>query len=184
MKTFCLTPAHYAQTHSGTQAPCGVEGCLEGDPMIGLVQCDACSGLFCLKHRYQPAHHCTAETLAQKEKEDRRTAARLKIEEHLGKRPFEKSSAAVVVKPKKLNPKLELMKMKAKAKGDTSIPQASRMYFSVHFPQSIDRDPVPLYFDKNQSIGRMLDRIAQVGNIPNNNHKLSVDDPKASVSNQ
>jgi hypothetical protein len=86
--------------------------------------------------------------LAQKEKEDRRTAARLKIEEHLGKRPFEKSSAAVVVKPKKLNPKLELMKMKAKAKGDTSIPQASRMYFSVHFPQSIDRDPVPLYFDK------------------------------------
>jgi hypothetical protein len=39
----------YSAPLKGTQAPCGVEGCLEGDPMIGLVQCDACSGLFCLK---------------------------------------------------------------------------------------------------------------------------------------
>ncbi|GAB5590460.1 hypothetical protein Unana1_05360 [Umbelopsis nana] len=130
------------------------------------------------RHRYRPAHRCAAEAKAQKEKEDRRTAARLKIEEHLGKRPSENTSPTVTTKPKKLNPKLELMKMKAKAKGDTSIPQASRMYFSVHFPQSTGKEPTPLYFDKTQSIGRMLDRIAQVGNIPNNNHKLAIDDPK------
>ncbi|KAH8554066.1 hypothetical protein BGW37DRAFT_242374 [Umbelopsis sp. PMI_123] len=169
----------YSSPAKGSKVPCCVEGCNDGDPMIGLVQCDACSSLFCLKHRYRTAHHCAADAKALKDKEDRKTAARLKIEEHLGKRPLEKKpTPSTIPRPKRLNPKLELMKMRARAKGDNAVPQESRIYFNVHFPESSKIVPVPLYFDKTQSIGRMLDRIAQIGNIPNNNHKLDAGDPK------
>ncbi|CAO3692430.1 unnamed protein product [Umbelopsis ramanniana] len=168
----------YSSPPKGSKVPCSVEGCHEGDPMIGLVQCDACSSLFCLKHRYRAAHQCSADAKAIKDKEERKTAARMKIEEHLGKRPSEKKATpSTVVRPKRLNPKLELMKLKTRAKGDDGVPQESRLYFTVHFPDSSKKDPVPLFFDKTQSIGRMLDRIAQLGNIPNNNHKLDSVDP-------
>jgi hypothetical protein len=101
------------------------------------------------RHRYRTAHHCAADAKALKDKEDRKTAARLKIEEHLGKRPLEKKpTPSTIPRPKRLNPKLELMKMRARAKGDDAVPQESRIYFNVHFPESSKIVPVPLYFDK------------------------------------
>jgi hypothetical protein len=87
--------------------------------------------------------------LAQQEKQNRKVAAQQKIEQHLGKRiPTAEKSKQATAKVKKLNPKLELMKMKGKAKGDTGIPLESRMYFSVHFPVASGREPCPLFFDK------------------------------------
>lgn len=101
------------------------------------------------RHRYRAAHQCSADAKAIKDKEERKTAARMKIEEHLGKRPSEKKATpSTVVRPKRLNPKLELMKLKTRAKGDDGVPQESRLYFTVHFPDSSKKDPVPLFFDK------------------------------------
>ncbi|KAG2174161.1 hypothetical protein INT43_004181 [Umbelopsis isabellina] len=169
----------YNPPDKAKQRPCDVDGCKDGDPVIGLVICDACLGLFCLKHRYRSAHSCASESLAQQEKQDRKVAAQQKIEQHLGKRiPTAEKSNQATTKVKKPNLKLELMKMKGKAKGDTSIPLESRMYFTVHFPENSGRKPSPLFFDKSHTIGRMLDQIAKIGNIPNNNHLLSRDDPK------
>jgi AN1-type zinc finger protein 1 len=101
------------------------------------------------RHRYRAAHQCSADTKALKDKEDRKAAARMKIEEHLGKRPLEKKATpSTVVRPKRLNPKLELMKLKKRAKGDDGLPQESRLYFTVHFPESSKKESVPLFFDK------------------------------------
>lgn len=87
--------------------------------------------------------------MAQQEKQVRKATAQEKIEQHLGKRiPTAEKSKQATTKVKKLNPKLELMKMKGKAKGDTSIPLESRMYFSVHFPENSGQEPRPLFFDK------------------------------------
>ncbi|KAJ3270120.1 hypothetical protein HK104_004978, partial [Borealophlyctis nickersoniae] len=51
-------------------------------------------------------------------------------------------------RPRKLNPAIELIKMKAHAKGDTSTPASSRIYLRIHFPLDSNQPSQPMFFHK------------------------------------
>jgi len=71
----------------------------------------------------------------------------------------------------KYNPKIELIKLKMKATGDDFIPTQQRVYFNVSFPkESKQSKDLGMYFSKDWSVGKVVDRIAQQGKIRNDNN--------------
>ncbi|CAB4377286.1 uncharacterized protein OCT59_006162 [Rhizophagus irregularis] len=148
----------------------------EGGVMVYVV-CDGCGEAFCLKHRHPPAHQCESLNVASDEKAKRR----VKAEELISK--YKKKSASSILKsdnissssknvttnkPKKKNKKIE---------GDSTIPVNARVYLSVDFPLDSKVSNKPLFFNKEWTIGKVLDKVATVGKITNNNNKLPLDDP-------
>ncbi|KAI8992212.1 hypothetical protein BDB01DRAFT_777510 [Pilobolus umbonatus] len=156
---------------------CAVDGCYEVDPRVGSVQCNQCNNKYCLKHRY-PAHDC----LTMDMKSERKNAAEQKITKIFGDRP---SAVTKPVKPRVMTPmarKVEMMKIKSKAKGLSSIPQASRIYLNIQPPKESNMATQPVYLDKTMTVGRALDVISDVCKITNNNHMLATSDPKVNRS--
>jgi hypothetical protein len=76
---------------------------------------------------------------------------------------------------------IEVMKLKSKAQGDSSIPRDSRVYLSVDFPHDSNVPNKPMFFNKEWTIGKVLDKIATMGKINNVNNRLSLDDPNRLV---
>ncbi|CAJ0837223.1 1931_t:CDS:2 [Entrophospora sp. SA101] len=85
---------------------------------------------------------------------------------------------------KKGNKKVELMLMKSKAQGNSSIPMTDRLYLLVNFPSDSNLASKPLFFNKDWSVGKVLDQIAIIGKINNNNNHISMNDPKIGVNKQ
>ncbi|CAG8500238.1 1496_t:CDS:2 [Ambispora leptoticha] len=176
---------------------CGLSECKsvnESDTFVFVI-CDGCGEMFCLKHRYPASHQCSSLNVASEAKAKRRAKA-----EEIKAQYLRASKAAVVnskskttstksslvnlttnpinEKPKKKSSKIvEVMKLKAKAQGDQSIPHDSRVYLYVHFPRDSNVSTKPLFFNKNWTIGKVLDRIAIAGKISNTNNRLTFGDP-------
>ncbi|TPX68379.1 hypothetical protein SpCBS45565_g03186 [Spizellomyces sp. 'palustris'] len=73
-------------------------------------------------------------------------------------------------KGKKLNPTIELMKMKMHAKGEKSVPLESRVYFRIYFPLASKIENQAMFFHKDWTIGRLIDNIAAAVKIQNRNN--------------
>ncbi|KAJ3327114.1 AN1-type zinc finger protein 1 [Blyttiomyces sp. JEL0837] len=80
------------------------------------------------------------------------------------------STTTTAAKPRKLNPAIELMKMKSNAKGESSIPSESRIYLRVTFPAESKRAPEAQFFHKDWVIGKLVDKIASSASILNVNN--------------
>jgi len=66
--------------------------------------------------------------------------------------------------------KLELMRLKSKAKGEVSIPSTERLYFLVYLPPSLNVKSVAVFVSKQWSVGRTIDFIATTASVPNSNN--------------
>ncbi|KAI9004643.1 hypothetical protein BC832DRAFT_557649 [Gaertneriomyces semiglobifer] len=128
--------------------------------------CLKCHDKFCLQHRHPPDHQCPGPKNQDKEK----PAVLKEFERQMLERAAQKpNTSAVKTKVKKKNLTLELMKLKQKATGDQSVPQPSRIYLWVHLPKPAS-SPIPLFFSKEHTIGRMVDSISVAGNVKNVNN--------------
>jgi len=154
------------------------------------VVCDGCGEEFCLKHRHPPVHQCASLNIASDEKAKRRAMAEELISKYkkksTGSTTGEKSKSdntssssksVTTNKPKKKNKMIEVMKLKSKAQGESSIPSSARVYLSVDFPPDSSVSNKPMFFNKEWTVGKALDKVAAMGRISNNNNKLPSDDP-------
>ncbi|KAL7300228.1 hypothetical protein TKK_0006867 [Trichogramma kaykai] len=70
--------------------------------------------------------------------------------------------------------KVQLMKLKGKAVGLKNIPIAERCYFQVHLPikgtLKTNSGPEAIFVSTEWSIGRIIDNISDLLNVPNNNN--------------
>ncbi|KAI8853879.1 hypothetical protein BC829DRAFT_381545 [Chytridium lagenaria] len=135
-------------------------------------QCTSCGKSFCLKHRHAPDHNCDGV----KRQEEAAAQNRENIKEYLNQRfpstSASHSAAPSAKRPTKVNPKIELMKMRSKAKGDANVSQENRVYIRVYLPQPESKeDSMPLFFHKDWSVGRLVDKIASIANLENVNNK-------------
>ncbi|KAI9795018.1 MAG: hypothetical protein M1816_000038 [Peltula sp. TS41687] len=164
------------------------------------VHCSSCNRHYCLKHRFRDDHDCakliplgarpsTTTTLTNNAQKARLAIAKLKAwgsgsgsgsggSSRDKQSPF--SSLRASSKPKPPNPITALNELKRAAKGDPSLGPDKRIYLHVEAASvSTDTQPrsTPLYFNKDWSIGRLLDAAARSLQIPNvNNHGGGEDD--------
>ena len=72
--------------------------------------------------------------------------------------------------------KVSFMKMKQQATGDNTIDFAARFYLYVHPPEELNNKPTSIFFNKNHSIGKVVDIISATLYIPykskDKNYKL------------
>ncbi|CAJ0650449.1 12024_t:CDS:2 [Entrophospora sp. SA101] len=64
------------------------------------------------------------------------------------------------------------------------IKTPDRLYLLVNFPSDSNLASKPLFFNKDWSVGKVLDQIAIIGKINNNNNHISMNDPKIGVNKQ
>ncbi|RIA96015.1 hypothetical protein C1645_859812 [Glomus cerebriforme] len=175
---------------------CFIIGCKntsEGGVMVYVV-CDGCGEVFCLKHRHPQTHQCASLNVASDEKAKRRMIAEEIISKYVKKstsnttntsddkdNTSSSSKSATTNKPKKINKKIEVMKLKSKAQGESSIPANARLYLSVDFPHDSNIHNKPMFFNKDWTVGKVLDKVATEGKIKNINNKISLDDPSRLV---
>ncbi|CAG8483929.1 233_t:CDS:2 [Paraglomus occultum] len=144
-----------------------------------VVVCDECGEGFCLRHRHATDHRCPSINAASKETAERRARIDEILKQIRNNASRGASSSTAVTskinnKPKKSSKLVELMKMKSKATGDSSIPRESRLYLNVSFPKDTNVATKPMFFDKSWVIGKVLDKIATAGKIRNVNNKMDV----------
>ncbi|KAI8987507.1 hypothetical protein BDF20DRAFT_270494 [Mycotypha africana] len=165
---------------------CAVDKCQDIDPHVGPVQCDGCDRNFCLRHRHPASHACPS----LKNREDRKLQRNLAAQEKLantfvpntvsGRKTTTPGSVSQKINStttkKKSSSMVELMKIKAQAKGNPSIPPALRIYLYVQYPEETQLKEAPMYFDKKNTIGKTLDQIADFCNLINKNNLLSSTD--------
>ncbi|CAG8633880.1 27570_t:CDS:2 [Dentiscutata erythropus] len=181
---------------STTQKKCNLKLCnnksSEGGVMIYVV-CDGCGDMFCLKHRHPSTHQCASLNIASENKAKRREMAEELIAKYFKKTNSDtndntstsatssKSQSSLTAKPKKKgNKMIEVMKLKSKAQGDSSIPMDSRLFLNVEFLNNSNVVNKPMFFNKNWTIGKVLDKVAIEGKIRNVNNRIAVDDPDKS----
>jgi hypothetical protein len=76
--------------------------------------------------------------------------------------------------------KLALMKLKGRAKGDNSVPQAERVFFTVECPNKQQNpQPLDLFMGKQWTMGKAVDFLARQARIKNRNNQA--DAPKLHI---
>jgi len=161
---------HVAQPVN-TKIKCDFENC--GVEELLATYCRKCHQNYCLKHRHPIDHKCSQVEKEKNEADKKKQEIKNLIEINFKKNaPAKTTTPAIKKKGKKLNPKIELIKMKAKAKGDAGIPMKCRKYFRVYYPLNSknESENLPLFFNESWSIGRILDKAADLGKIVNNNN--------------
>ncbi len=148
------------------------------------VTCEHCGMSLCLQHRHQLDHSC--------QKYVPPTQKMAKTAEHVQeilekKKPVQSSTNSSVAsssqgrKSKATAAKVTLMKIKMKATGEKSIPETERVYLQVFLPlnsssqqgQEKSRKSKPMFFSKKWSIGRVIDNVAAMCKLPNQNNVAS-----------
>jgi hypothetical protein len=84
-------------------------------------------------------------------------------------------------KKPKLNPKIELIKLRSKAKGDPKIPIEKRAYLNIFLPRNTKPEFLPMFVNMNWSIGKMLDYTCAHAKVRNENLDIKVFDKNGSV---
>ncbi|KAI9319149.1 hypothetical protein BX666DRAFT_1430198 [Dichotomocladium elegans] len=177
----CEDHVWQSQMDQAARMACGRTGCRELDEKNGIIQhCTGCERAFCLKHRHGVDHDCPALQADETTKRKKEVEALLsKIKENQPQKVQKKPSLAA---KKKMNPTVELMKMKSKAKGQASLPLTSRIYLYVTYPQEHSQPAdLPMFFDKTIRVGKLLDMVAQQCGVKNDNNRLQPGDAQTTV---
>ncbi|PVD20872.1 hypothetical protein C0Q70_19035 [Pomacea canaliculata] len=156
---------------SGQYTGCPAYNCnLPGCPKRELVPvlCEHCHLNFCLSHRHQQDHICSQ---IKKELDSTATAPQ-RVSQILGQCKGQKKSFKTA-RSREMAAKVALMKLKAQANGDCSIPETERVFFLVFMPLSHGHPPKALFFSKRWTVGRITDLIADKAGITNLNNTSS-----------
>jgi hypothetical protein len=114
-------------------------------------------------HRHLEDHDCVSLS-----NEDEKDYVSKKI-----KLPPVPLSTSTVKKKSKINPMVELMKLKSKATGDPKIPATDRLYFTIVLKDYPQKKDVIMYFSKDWKVGKIIDIISSINGIPNSNNTSS-----------
>jgi len=148
---------------------CHLESCTKWE--LAPVLCPNCQKQVCLTHRHQDSHAC--EKLAAKQPIMAATKQHVSniIQENkvAAKRPRKKMSLSA----QKTAAKVQLMKLKMKSVGQTSLPEAERIYFLVHPPQESGKASQGCFVSKNWSLGKIIDSLADSTKTVNENNVTS-----------
>ncbi|KAH3756692.1 zinc finger protein, AN1 type domain 2B [Pelomyxa schiedti] len=175
---------------------CCVRGCTQTE--LVPVTCPQCNLNFCFRHRHGWDHNCSGKSSGSTTTRPTHTAVTPKPTPTLSTPTAASSttaSASVIPKQpesvrrlqtlqsenqKRSNnsvaKKVALMKLKQHARGDQNVPSERRFYVEVVFPFSSNLPTAYCFFDQSWPLGKVLDKIAEYGNIPNHNDQL--DSPK------
>ncbi|TNV76290.1 hypothetical protein FGO68_gene10662 [Halteria grandinella] len=143
------------------QVPCEREG---------VSKCAICENMYCLSHRFEDQHPCQGLQAIEEQKRQME-APKLALIDKIRARAQKDGNGASVVKStdekqKKINKTLQRIKIKQTAKGDAKIPKDRRFVVFIELSETIKSEVTPLqlqsissgtYFDKQMSIGQMLD---------------------------
>ncbi|RUP48501.1 hypothetical protein BC936DRAFT_144479 [Jimgerdemannia flammicorona] len=137
---------------------CHLAGCGDVEKYVGGVKCEGCKEKFCLKHRSPLVHACSSLDALEVQKQRKRQAAQELLAQTFFKKTAadgtsaadlaKKAKAASTPRPVKGSRTVEVIKMKASARGDASIPQASRLYLHVRFPVEAGLPNKSMFMDK------------------------------------
>ncbi|KAF0971731.1 hypothetical protein FDP41_009954 [Naegleria fowleri] len=134
----------------------------------GILTCKSCNKTFCVQHRLDFDHNCEAlkKTNTSSSKQTMQTPFKI----------FSGASSSIAANKWKNNKKEvgKLLTNKFQNKpfqpiGQSSIEQQDRYYLDVYFPLNSNIAPVHMFFSKNWSLGKVLDKIAEQGKVKNNN---------------
>ncbi|XP_071957879.1 AN1-type zinc finger protein 1-like [Antedon mediterranea] len=155
-------------TSTFSSYPCELTECKDKVPT--QVICEHCRKNFCLRHRHQQDHSCAM--LIEKPEPMQKTAELVKkITDSIKSKP-PKPKKQLSSKAQKTAAKVALIKMKMHAVGDASIPQTERLYFQVYLPieHRCKEKSKAMYFSKEWSVGRLVDKIATMASLRNENN--------------
>ncbi|CAL8122706.1 unnamed protein product [Orchesella dallaii] len=165
------------------QVKCSFSDCSKKD-MVPMY-CVKCNQHFCLSHRHADQHSCKvqnsekAKALVSGKKADNSSKAvkevQGKIKEDINAK-LEEARASGGSKGA-MAAKLQLMRLKGRAKGDNAVPQAERVFFSIACPHP-QQNPKPLdvWMSKVWSLGKAVDFMARQARVKNRNNQA--DAPK------
>lgn len=149
--------------------PCDLEGCKDGE--LAPVICPGCSKNFCLAHRHQVDHGCTAYEAPVNPMAE--AAAKMqRITERLDSTDAKKGQGR---KSDKLAAKVQLMKLKQKSLGQGDLPQEERFYLLAFLPKCISVPTQAVFVSHHWTIGKTIDTIAGLSKVPNRNNITGVD---------
>ena len=72
-----------------------------------------------------------------------------------------------------MDPAKARIRMKSIAKGNKNIESGDRFYVEINFSKALNKKPLTMFFNKNKTVGRILDEICDERNIKNKNHIAS-----------
>ncbi|CAL4162091.1 unnamed protein product, partial [Meganyctiphanes norvegica] len=150
---------------------CQHGGCNGGE--LTPVICSGCKKNFCLAHRHQVDHKCTAYN----EPTNPLAEAAQKMETITSKMSTSVSSKGQGRKNDKLAAKVQLMKLKQKSDGTSGLPQEERLYFLVMLPTVLQNKAKThsVYVSHYWTVGRAVDAIADLAKVPNRNNVVDAD---------
>ncbi|KAG2375158.1 hypothetical protein C9374_010162 [Naegleria lovaniensis] len=152
-----------SMSSTGKSGSCSFPNCEQH----GMIICKSCNRTFCVQHRLDFDHNCEAlkKTNTSSSKQ---AQTPFKI--------FSGASSSIAANKWKNNKKEvgKLLNNKFQNKafqpiGQSSIEQQDRYYLDVYFPLNSNIAPVHMFFSKNWSLGKVLDKIAEQGKVKNNN---------------
>ncbi|XP_031567224.1 AN1-type zinc finger protein 1-like [Actinia tenebrosa] len=145
---------------------CCFDGCKNRE--LFPVSCEHCKLNFCLGHRHQVDHQCTALPKVQVE-----LSSDERLKQITGKEMSKVKKGRSGVKNEARAAKVALMKLKMNAVGDQSIPQSERVYFNIYLPQGHKEKTKAMYFSKCWTLGKVVDKIASTTRLKNENNITS-----------
>jgi len=152
---------------------CGLKGCHNPDGYDTIV-CSGCQKKFCLTHRLPDSHDCSHRTPATKHKGNSANSRLLeKLKDKTKPRPEKKT----VTKHSASSAAVQRIRVGLKAVGDAKVKQEDRFYLEVEYPEvdpvgvALHVKPSSHWFDKNWTVGKIIDVICKHANIENRNHE-------------
>ena len=148
-----------------TTYPCSLDSCDTSE--LTEMQCFACKKHFCLKHRHQADHGCTAYEAPEEVMPKTRELVQSLTKQQSEAKPARTAKSA---KAQKLAAKVTLMKLKMKSSGSQSVPTEERFYFRVLLPIGGANSECPVFVSSKWSMGKVLDAVATVCKVENKNN--------------
>lgn len=141
------------------------------------IVCKECHQKFCAAHRLPSDHGCDEQSDSQ---ENHKKSLMEKFGIHrpkiMGGKNKDKDNnnlkpSKAIKKKKKIDVNKERRRMLHVAQGNNNIEPEDRFYVEVHFNRdTLKKRPIVMFFNKNKTVGRILDEICDARKIKNKNH--------------
>lgn len=150
---------------------CSFKSCVNKE--LTRILCEHCQAQVCLQHRHQRDHDCPKIVPVER--------IMAKTKEHVDKILESSTTSESPVKrlrnakAQKTAAKVQLMKMKMKSEGMTSLPQEERCYFRVILPLRTKSGILNAFVSREWTMGKVIDDISDRAKVVNNNHKSDME---------
>lgn len=163
-------------------------------PQAVGVHCEVCNRTYCMRHRFQEEHNCKELTplgarptnvmFARNSEKLKTGFSRLR---KWGSNTSETLKPKITPTPKPTSRAAQLValnQLKKAAKGDEKVPAEKRVYLYVEAEAASTTSKLPkaeLYFNKEWSVGRMLDDAARRLQVANHNNMAQSEEDRLRV---